>query len=241
VNNTFGQLVAPGTASNREAYVRYQSSGNSWSVKVGQMYLPFGFRLQDNTAFVRQLSGISMTTPDTGIEFSWEPGNWSTQFGVSNGSAGGPETDTGKEYSLQGSYVKRNWRLGLAGNFNDSATGDRSVMGVFAGLKTGPVSWLGEVDYVDDKGLSGGDRKLVAGLLEGNWRIRQGHNFKLTAEEFDPDRDVDNDAQARYSAVYEYTPIQYLQLRLGVRYYSGIPQNDLQNRRTGFLELHGFY
>jgi len=114
-------------------------------------------------------------------------------------------------------------------------------MGVFAGLKTGPVSWLGEVDYVDDKGLSGGDRKLVAGLLEGNWRIRQGHNFKLTAEEFDPDRDVDNDAQARYSAVYEYTPIQYLQLRLGVRYYSGIPQNDLQNRRTGFLELHGFY
>lgn len=237
----FDELVAPGAASNREAYVRYQSSGNVWSIKVGQMYLPFGFRLQDDSAFVRQTSGINMTTPDNGVEVSWEPGNWSTQFAISNGSAGGAETDTGKQYSLQASYVQRKWRLGLAGNLNDSDAGDRSATGIFAGLRTGPVSWLAELDYIVDKSFSGGDRNLVAGLLEGNWRVRQGHNLKITAEQLDPDRDVDSDAQVRYSGVYEYMPIQFLQLRLGYRYYDGIPQNDLQNRRNLFLELHGFF
>ena len=237
----FDELVAPGAASNREAYMRYQSSDTTLSVKAGQMYLPFGFRLQDNTAFIQQLSGINMTTPDTGVELSWEPGSWSTQFAISNGSAGGAETNTGKQYSLQASYVQRSWRLGVAGNFDDSSTGDRTVTGIFGGLKTGPIAWLAQADYVIDKGLAGGNRKLVAGLLEADWRIRQGHNLKITGEQFDPDRDVKNDNQARISAVYEYMPIQFLQLRLGFRYYSGIPQNDLQNRRMTFLEAHGFF
>ncbi len=235
------ELVAPGASTNREAFVRYQSSSNVWSVKAGQMYLPFGLRLQDDNAFVRQLSQINMANPDNGVELTWNPGNWSTQFAISNGSAGGAETNTGKQYSLQGSYVQKIWRIGLAANHNDSDTGDRNAYGVFGGLRTGPVTWLAEADYVIDKGLAGGDRKLLAGLLEGNWLIRQGHNFKVTAEQLDPDRDVDEDDQVRFSAIYEYTPIQYLQLRGGIRYYDGIPQNVLQNRRMAFIELHGFF
>jgi len=235
------ELVAPGTSINREAYVRYQSDANAWSIKAGQLYLPFGLRLQDDTAFVRQVSGVNMTSPDTGVEFSWEPGAWSTQFAISNGSAGGAETNPGKQYSLQGAYIQKIWRGGLAANFNNSPIGNRSAFGVFGGVKTGPIAWLGEVDYVVDKGLADGNRKLIAGLLEGNWRIRQGHNFKLTGELFDPNRAVGNDQQVRYSALYEYTPIQFLQLRGGLRYYDGIPQNEGQNRRVYFLELHGFY
>ena len=46
--------------------------------------------------------------------------------------------------------------------------------------------------------------------------------------------------QVRASLVYEYTPIPFVQLRAGVRQYDGIPQNDLQNRRLLFLEIHGF-
>jgi hypothetical protein len=235
------ELVAPGAASNREAFVRYQSGSNLWSVKAGQMYLPFGLRLQDDSAFVRELSQINMTNPDTGVEFSWDPENWSAQLAVSNGSGGGAETNREKQFSLQGAYVRRQWRLGLAANHNDSEDADRSAVGLFAGLNTGPIAWLAEVDYVRDKGLAGGDRKLVAGLIEGNWLVRKGHNLKLTAEHLDPDNDVDEDEQARYSAVYEYTPIQYLQLRFGARDYYGIKQSPLQNRRAAFVELHGFF
>jgi Phosphate-selective porin O and P len=235
------ELVAPGASTNREAFVRYQSEGDTWSVKAGQMYLPFGLRLQDDTAFIRQISGINMSTPDTGVEFNWEPGAWSTQFAISNGSAGGAETDTGKQYSLQGGYIKTTWRAGIALNLNDSAAGDRRAYGIFGGLKTGPIAWLGELDYVVDEILAGGNHKTAAGLIEANWRIRQGHNLKVTGELFDPDRSVSNDQQARYSVLYEYTPIQFLQLRGGIRYYDGIPQNDLQNRRVYFLEFHGYY
>jgi hypothetical protein len=68
-----------------------------------------------------------------------------------------------------------------------------------------------------------------------------GQNLKLTAEEFDPDTDVSEDQQVRYSLVWEYVPIQFAQLRAGVRYYDGIPQNDRQNRQQFFLQLNGYF
>jgi len=41
--------------------------------------------------------------------------------------------------------------------------------------------------------------------------------------------------------LYEWSPIQFVQLRGGVRFYDGIPQSDLQNRTQAFLQLHGFF
>ena len=79
------------------------------------------------------------------------------------------------------------------------------------------------------------------GLLEGNWNWARGHNLKLTAEHFEPDTDIDEDEQNRFSLVWEYVPFQFLQLRAGARVYDGIPQNDLQNRKTYFVSAHGFF
>jgi hypothetical protein len=47
-----------------------------------------GLRLQDNTAFVQQITGINMTTSDKGVEFGWERGSWDAQLAVSYGTAG---------------------------------------------------------------------------------------------------------------------------------------------------------
>ena len=79
------------------------------------------------------------------------------------------------------------------------------------------------------------------GLVEANWRFAAGHNLKATAEFFEPDIDVDEDEQNRWSLVWEVTPMQFLQLRAGVRVYDGIPQNDLQNRRLAFLQLNAYF
>lgn len=54
-----------------------------------------------------------MTTPDQGVEFGWQRRSWDAQFAVSNGTAGGPENDHGKQYSGQLIYVEPVWRLGL--------------------------------------------------------------------------------------------------------------------------------
>lgn len=235
------ERVAPGTATNMEAYGRYWSASHNWYVKAGQFYLPFGWRLQDNTAFTRTVPGINMDTPDNGVELGWEGGRWSAQLAVSNGNGGGNETDNSKQVSTQAMYVHALWRLGAAANFNNTNGGNRRAYGVFGGLRTGPVAWLGEADLVTDDSFADGKRKLVAGLLEANWLIARGHNLKLTAEWFDPDRNVSEDQQTRWSVLYELTPIQFLQLRLGARFYEGIPQNDLQNRRLYFAQLHGFF
>lgn len=234
------ELVAPGVATNREAFAQYRSERGAWSVKAGRFYLPYGLRLQDDTAFVRQTPGINMSTPDTGVEVDWEPGRWSMQLAVTNGSAGGPETDTGKRYSLQTAYVASIWRAGISANWNDTDDADRRAFGVFGTLRTGPIAWLGEYNHViDEQAID--DLKMRTALLEGNWRMTKGHYLKITTEYFDPNNAVDEDHQTRHSAVYEYTPMQFFQLRAGLRIYDGIPQDDTQNRREYFLELHGFY
>jgi hypothetical protein len=235
------EQVAPGGALNREAYGLYWSDNHQWYIKAGQMYLPFGLRLEDQTAFIRAVPGINMTTPDQGVEFGWLRGPWDAQFAVSNGTAGASEVDNGKQYSGQLIHVQSRWRLGAAANFNDANAGRKTLYGLFAGLRTGPIAWLAEGDLVDDRSFANGGRKMAATLVEANWRIKAGNNLKITSEFLDPNRDVANDAQTRWSVVYELTPIQFVQLRAGVRISDGIPQAPVQHTRLFFVQLHGFF
>ncbi len=234
------QRLAPGTSSNLEAYGKLWLGGRRAYVKAGQFYLPFGLRLEDDTAFTRTLSGINMTTPDNGIELGWDSAFWTGQLAVSNGTAGAPEQDSGKQWSVRAEHVRTRFRLGASVNFNSATVGDRTALGVHAGIRTGPLVWLGEIDRVADDALPG-SRELWAGLAEVNWMPRKGHNLKLTAEFFEPDRSVDEDEQTRFSLLWEYSPLPFLQLRIGARVYEGIPQNDLQNRRLLIGELHAYF
>ncbi|HEX4389389.1 MAG TPA: hypothetical protein VH109_12245 [Steroidobacteraceae bacterium] len=241
------ELVAPGGALNREAWAMFWWGDHTWYVKGGQMYLPFGLRLQDQSAFVKEATGINMLTPDDGVELGWIKGHWDAQLAVSNGTAGAAPTSNGKQESLQVSYVEARWRLGLAANFNDaSSTGTRNAYGIFGGLKTGPIAWLAELDLIEDHSVPSpipGKNGVpeLAGLIEGNWMFRRGNNIKVTYEYFDPNRDVANDQQTRWSVLYEWTPIQFVQLRLGARLNDGIPQLPAQHEKLYFIELHGFF
>jgi hypothetical protein len=238
----FDQRLAPGDSRNLEAYGRFFfDETRRYYVKAGQMYLPYGLRLEDDTSFVRQVSGIGFDTPDNAVELGLETGPWSAQFAVSNGTAGGEENNSGKQWSLRGEYLQSGWRVGASYNFNDAGDAQRHLAALHGGLRTGPVAWLAEVDYVEDRGLPAGDLRRWVGLVEANWMPRRGHNLKLTFETYEPDTDVDEDEQDRYSLVYEYMPFQYLQLRGGVRIYDGVTGIEARNRRFGFIELHGFF
>jgi hypothetical protein len=238
------QFVGPGASVNREAFARYSAADGSHYVKAGRIYLPFGWRLQDSSAFVRTQTAIDMIGPDRGVEVGWDGGPWSLQLAVSNGTFGESEVDDGKQVSLQAAYIENDWRIGVAANHNDQAVGDRSAWGLFAGLRSGSVAWLAEIDVIEDRSFVLPPRRRqrsFAWLLEGNWRIVQGHNLKLTVEGADPDRNTSGDRQTRLSAVYEYTPIAHLQVRGGARRYDGPSQNPAMNRRMYFLEVHGFF
>jgi hypothetical protein len=235
------ERVAPGTAENMEAHARLWLKEGSLYVKAGRMYLPFGWRLEDDNAFVRQLSGINMQAPDNGVEVGLETGSWSLQLAASNGSGGAPENDDGKQVTGRAEFVRSRWRVGGSAAFNDSDAGSRSSAALFAAVRLGPTTWLGEVDFIEDDSLGSSGRDLVAALAEVNWWMSKGHNLKLTYEWLEPDRDVDEDEQTRSSLVYEWWPVQFLQTRLGARHYDGIPQNDLQRRTEAFAQLHVYF
>lgn len=234
------EAVAPGKEERMESYARLSTPGMGWYAKLGQFYLPFGWRLQDSTALVRQVSGISMTVPDKGVELGMEQGDWSAQLVYSRGP-GNKGGVTGHQWTGNVSWLQPWGRLGASTAQVQSSAGNRQAYGFYGGTTTGPVAWLGELDLVSDSGYPEGRRRLVAGLLEANWLMRQGHNLKIGGEYFDPDTRVSNDHKVRYSLVYEYTPIAFLQLRGGVRHYGGIPQNKFDNRRQTFVELHGLF
>jgi hypothetical protein len=236
------EQVAPGTAVNHEAYGLFWSANHDWYVKAGQMYLPFGFRFEDQTAFVYDVSSITMYSPDYGVEFGWLRGHWDTQAVVSDGTAaGGLPSTNGKEYGLQVSYVESRWRFGVAAHDDDSPFARRKILGLFGGVHAGPVDFLGEVDSVEnDVGALNGVSE-AAGLLEADWLIARGNNLKLTLERYDPDREVHDNQQTRVSLVYELTPVQFVQLRAGVRDYDGPRGIPSQNTRLWFIQLHGFF
>jgi hypothetical protein len=234
------EQVAPGGTLNREAYALLTPSNGKFTIKAGKFFLPFGWRLQDDTAFVRQVPGINFDTPDNGVEFGLELPKWSAQVAMSNGTAGGADVDTGKQVSAIASYVRPRWRIGASANTNNADLGDRDMYGVFAGLRTGPISWLAEFDVVTDD-LAAGDRDREVSLLEGNWRLAKGHNLKLSYEWQDPDDATDEDELERYSLVWEHSPMQFLQARIGWRAYNGVPEVPASNRDELFAELHVYF
>ena len=235
------EQLAPGESLNREAWVLLTPAEGKYTIKAGQLFLPFGLRLEDDTSFVRQRSGINFATPDEGVELGLALPRWSAQAAFTDGTAGAGSAPGRSQTSLSASYVQNRWRVGASFNLNEDPLGDREMLALFAGFRTGPISWLAEIDWIEDQLPSGSSDDLLASLIEGNWRIRKGHNFKFSYEYFDPADPAGDDELERYSAVWEYSPVQLLQTRAGYRAYNGVPAQPQTNRKEFFLEAHVYF
>lgn len=235
------ERVAPGAATNRETFAMLRSADRTLYVKAGRMFVPFGLRLEDDTAFIRQVTGTTFNSSDDGVETGLETGPWSAQLAVSNGAGGGNETNRGKQLTSLATFVQPDWRVGLSVATNFNGATDRRMQSAFAGLRTGTISWLASFVQVTDDGTASGRLTQRASLVEGNLELAKGHNVKVTYEFLDPNVDVREDQRERYSAVWEYVPFQFTQIRVGVRRNNGIPQNNAQNATEMFLQWHAFF
>lgn len=219
------QTLAPST-TNREFFGLIQNlPGNSY-LKVGQMLLPYGFRLLNDDAFIRNETGYSYNRSDTGVEVGVEPGPFSLVANV-----------TDNQLSLVGSTVFRRVRVGGSFGRNIRQRGDY-VLGAFAGVNFGRFTLLGEGDFIHRNDI---DR--FAGIAELNLLIRQGFNFKATYEFFDRNTDVSNDrdGQDRFTFGVEPFITQFLQLGIFYRINRFIPQNARQNQDQLTLQFHVFF
>jgi len=234
------EQFSPDDLENREAYLRLNSKNANWFITAGQFFLPYGLRLQDDSAFVRQATGVNFATNDRGVQGGYNSGPWSVIASFTDGSGDGG-SGSSDQVNLVANYVQSRWRAGLSVNATDDDAGDRTMFGLFGGLQTGPVAWLAEIDRISDDISPGVTVDAIAGLLEANWTIFRKHNLKISYDYLDPDSDTSEDHQVRYSLVWEHSPFQLFQGRAGFRLYDGIPQVDSQNREVFFVEVHGFF
>lgn len=243
------EQVAPDGASNMETYARLGSQ-SKWYVKAGQFYLPFGWRLQDQSAFTREFSLVSMATPDRGVELGLERGKWSAQLDITNGTVGLnngvlQESKNGRQVTINVVRTESIWRVGASALYRHSDLGNRNEAALYAGLRTGPVVWLTEADLIHQNdlgtpGAPGPSTTTIPAFIEADWLIYRGNNLKLTYDYLDPQRRSNGNGQSRWSAVYELTPYPFVQLRAGVRRYSGPSEIDPDNLALTFAELHLF-
>lgn len=231
------QQAAPGGALNREAWALFRRG--KWYAKAGRMFLPYGWRLQDDTALVREATGISLNQGDDGLEVGFERTGFSWQLAVTNGNGGGPEVDDGKQFTTRAALVRSLWQGGISGLRNDTDFGQTTAAGLFVGVRTGPVSWLAESDYVRDDPRNGHVQEEVAGLLEADVLVRRGQNLKFTLE----GRFFDDDRHNRYrtSVVYEYFPWAFTQFRVGVRDRESDAGEAALSGKEAFAQLHVFF
>lgn len=233
------QRVSPSPTTNREAYALLWFADRRAYLKGGRMFVPFGLRIEDDSAFVRQVSGVNFNSSDNGLEGGVEWGPWSASVALTEPVARGSSKP--RPLSVIANFVQPDWRAGLSLSENTGAGPDRRMQSVFGGLRTGIVSWLAAAVYVTETGTPIGRLEQWASLVEANVEFARGHNLKLTLEHHDPDVDVREDHRERYSLVWEFTPFQFTQLRLGVRHNDGIPQNKPQNAREWFAQWHAFF
>ncbi|TRW48700.1 hypothetical protein FM042_06855 [Aliidiomarina halalkaliphila] len=227
----FDQRIAPGGSLNREAYARHWFGERQWYIAAGRMYLPYGLRLEDDSAFVKQISGLNFTTPDTAVLLGREARQWNLQLVVSEGA----QSLRGKALTARAEFVHSAWRGGASIHSNQTDFGERNMLSVFGGFRTGNIGWLAEIGRVEDTSLPDQSQEHDIGLLEANWFWRDGHNLKLTTELWQSDM---GSTSRRQSMVWEYTPWPFTQIRVGGRVLSG---RDIQEHELLFLQLHAFF
>ncbi len=205
--------------------------------KVGQFFLPYGLRLQDDSAFTRANTGFTYKNTDVGLEFGFEPGSWALHIAATNGEGGNSDNNDSKRLTTSVAYVRKNFRVGGSRSTNENALGvETLIYGVNAGAQFGRLGILAEADAIDDSTV---EQRVV--ILEFNLLIARGKNLKLSYEYHDPSLEIFQNSLERYSLVYEPFLNQFIQLRAGVRENKGKPLNPTLNETHSFLELHLFF
>jgi len=236
------QEVAPEGGRTREAIaIKKGVLGDNDYIKAGRFYLPFGHRLQDDSAFIREVTGFNFDNSDTGVEYGIDKNKLSFRFAVSNGTQGSGETNKDKQASTLLEWVDTKYRVGISASVNNGLNQtSRNAYALFGGLTLGKWAFLAEVDRIDDEDATTKTNSL-AGFIEANYLITQSTNLKFSYDFHDPDDSLDENERTRYSLLGETFLNQFSQLRYGVRRADGIPQNTLQNQTQVFTEYHIFF
>ena len=237
------ETVAPEGASNREAFVLLQGLPLNGYVKAGRFMLPYGLRIQDDTAFMRQQTGFTYANQDLGVEIGIAPQPFTASVAVSNGSLGGPDTNLAKQVTAQFGVVAPWGRLSASVAYNDTSVPDfpfkTLTSGMHGGLRLGRLTMLGSLDWIRGMGQPT-HYDQVALFTEGDFEAWKGVHLRGRFEAFDPSLQIQNNERDRFIVGASWFTTQFMELRAEYRINRDIPQRVTGNANEILLQIHGF-
>ncbi|MBL8952101.1 MAG: hypothetical protein JNK82_15060 [Myxococcaceae bacterium] len=242
------EKVGPEGASARELMLLVRGLPLGGYAKVGRILLPYGLRLADDEAFIRQVTGFNYGNQDLGIEVGAEPGPAFISAALSNGTLGGTDTNERKQLTATAGLRTRWGRVGASYSWNDSTGPEgllvRQVGGGFVAVNVGRLTVMTEADLVvDTERPPGADRKQVKQLAvhaEADLLIARGVGVRAAFGFHDPDLDTPEDHRSRLGLTLEVYPLPFMRLSATYVLREDIPQRVEERRDAFILQLHGF-
>jgi hypothetical protein len=233
------ETVSPSGASSREAFVLLKGLPKSSYLKVGRMLLPYGIRLWDNDAFIRQVTGFNFDNQDMGAEIGFEPGMASFSLALSNGTQGARDDNSAKQVSSVGSIYFKYLLIGGSFSINETRGIDRTLFGPFASLRLGLLTITGEADWLSESGNRNQDQFIAYGSI--NYWMRQSVNFRVAFDFLDPYDTVEEDERSRVSIGLDGFLTPNLTASAFYKLKKSIPQDSKGNADALTLALHAFF
>ena len=226
LNLYLDETMAPSTQV-REMYGMVRGFPLNGYIKVGHTLLPYGIRLMDDEAFIRDKTGYTYNRHDLAGEIGIEPGPVSLTANLTN-----------NQFSSVGSVVFRHFRVGGSYGAGTTKGSNKWSSGPFVGANFGRVTAMSEVDYIKEA-----DVKKMAQFYELDFLPIQGFNSKVTYEYFDRNMHVANsrDGQNRWTFGVEPFIGSFLQLGLYYRINNAVPQDLADNPDQFIMRAHVFF
>jgi hypothetical protein len=233
------ETVTPAGASSREAFVLLQGLPWAGYLKAGRLLLPYGIRVWDDDTFIRQVTGFNYDNQDLGLELGFEPGRVALSAALSNGTQGSRDDNAGKQVSSIGSLYLKNLVLGGSFSWNKSRGIKRLLFGPYGSLRLGPLTLMGEADWLQESGSRKQDQFILFSSFE-YWH-RKSVNFRLAFDFLDPYDDLEEDEKSRLSLGVDAFLTPNLVASAFFKLKDSVPQDVAGNAHALTLALHTFF
>jgi len=224
-------------------------------LKGGRMYLPYGLQIQDDDSFIRgghngsASTGFDFNLRQAAVEVGWQPGPLAIALAASDGPGKRDVQVTGSIAGyFDGPFFIDHTFLGGSGT-RAGGSEETWELGTFGGFNIGPVTYLGEVDFIDRRvaDMPGDPKKHRGGFIlysELNYLLLDWLNVKLAFDYADYDGDLSDradDSENRVSIGLEPFLARFLQTRLFYRVSNGVESEPSHNQSVLSAEVHLFF
>lgn len=219
----------------REAWAMYHDLPNQAYVRAGRFLPPFGWRLDDHTAFIRQETGFVGGPLDherqvTGVEVGFNPNRAYFHLAAFNAADDWDdpvEPDDGYGAALSAGWRDLVWHLGASLLYGSRDRDDQKLDQILGGVQWAlslqalgwaPLIYLGEYD-VDH--VSHDEREAVTSLVafhELDWILHESLVARLRYDWRDADVDFAFDSRHQGVLGLEWHPYTFVDLNLQYRH-----------------------